>query len=415
MSPTVIVVGGGAAGLMAAIEAARAGARVVLLEKMPSLGRKLAITGKGRCNLTNLTDRDNLIANMPGNGQFLFSAFTAFGADDTVAFFNDLGVPTKVERGGRVFPVSDKAADVVAAFRRELDRLGVTVRLRAAVDAVTLRDGVVVGVRLVGGEAITGDAVILATGGASYPGTGSTGDGQRIAAALGHTVVPLRPSLVPLETSENWPASVMGLALRNVDVRALGADGERLGSEFGELLFTHFGVSGPTVLSLSRPVSAYLDKGGRRPQLALDLKPGLQPEELDRRLQRDFVQYARKHFRNALDDLLPRRLIEVIIGLSGIEPERPVHQITRSERLALVGLLKDLRLTIKGVRPLAEAIVTAGGVATREVDPRTFASKLVPGLYLAGELIDIDGYTGGFNLQAAFASGRAAARAAATG
>lgn len=413
MSRRVIVVGGGAAGQMAAIEAARAGASVVLLEKMPTLGRKLAITGKGRCNLTNLTDRATLIENMPGNGQFLYSALTAFTAEDTVAFFNDIGVPTKVERGERVFPVSDRAADVVSALRREMDRLRVTIRLRATVTDLTVEQGAVSGVRLVGGEHIPADAVILTTGGASYPATGSTGDGQRIAAVVGHTIIPLRPSLVPLETVEEWPASIMGLGLKNVNVTALGSDGQRLGQEFGELLFTHFGVSGPTVLTLSRPVAAYLERGGVRPQIGIDLKPALAPEELDRRLQRDFGEYSRKHFRNALDDLLPKRLIEVIIGLSGIQPDQPVHQISRADRLALGALLKDLRLTVKGVRPLSEAIVTAGGVATKEIDPRTFESKLVPGLFFAGEVIDIDGFTGGFNLQAAFATGHAAARAAA--
>lgn len=411
--PRVVVVGGGAAGLMAAVEAARAGASVVLLEKMPSLGRKLSITGKGRCNLTNNADRDRIIANMPGNGQFLYSALTAFGAKDTMAFFAELGVPTKTERGGRVFPASDRAADVVAAFRRELARLGVDVRLRAAVASILVEDGAASGVKLADGRTVPADAVILATGGASYPGTGSTGDGYRMAAEVGHTIVPLRPSLVPLETVEEWPREVQGLTLKNVTVRALAADGRALGEEFGELLFTHFGVSGPVVLTLSRAVTTYIERGGREPRLGIDLKPALAAEALDRRLQRDFAAHARKHFANALDDLLPRRLIPIIIRLAGIPPARPVHQITRSERTTLVAVLKNLTLTVKGPRPLAEAIVTAGGVSTKEIDPRTLASKLVRGLYFAGEVIDVDGFTGGYNLQAAFATGRAAARAAA--
>lgn len=411
--PRVVVVGGGAAGLMAAVEAARAGASVVLLEKMPSLGRKLSITGKGRCNLTNNADRDRIIANMPGNGQFLYSALTAFGAKDTMAFFAELGVPTKTERGGRVFPASDRAADVVAAFRRELARLGVDVRLRAAVASILVEDGAASGVKLADGRTVPADAVILATGGASYPGTGSTGDGYRMAAEVGHTIVPLRPSLVPLETVEEWPREVQGLTLKNVTVRALAADGRKLGEEFGELLFTHFGVSGPVVLTLSRAVTTYIERGGREPRLGIDLKPALAAEALDRRLQRDFAAHARKHFANALDDLLPRRLIPIIIRLAGIPPARPVHQITRSERTTLVAVLKNLTLTVKGPRPLAEAIVTAGGVSTKEIDPRTLASKLVRGLYFAGEVIDVDGFTGGYNLQAAFATGRAAARAAA--
>ncbi|MGE5561650.1 MAG: NAD(P)/FAD-dependent oxidoreductase [Chloroflexota bacterium] len=411
--PRVVVVGGGAAGMMAAVEAGRAGADVVLLEKMPALGRKLSITGKGRCNLTNNADRDQIIANLPGNGQFLYSALTAFGAADTIAFIEALGVPTKTERGGRVFPVSDRAADVVAAFRRELNRLGVEVRLRTPAASLVVQDGAVTGVKLGDGVSVPAAAAIITTGGASYPGTGSTGDGYRMAAAVGHTIITPRPSLVPLETVEEWPAEAQGLALKNVRVRAYASDGSRLGEEFGEMLFTHFGVSGPCILTLSRSVTAYLERDGRAAAIAIDLKPALSDEELDLRLQRDFGEYSRKHFSNALDDLLPRKLIPVIVRLSGIGAERPVHQITRSQRLGLVALLKELRLNIRGPRPLTEAIVTAGGVATREVDPRTFASKLVRGLYFAGEVLDVDGFTGGYNLQAAWASGRAAGRAAA--
>lgn len=409
----VVIIGGGAAGMMAAVAAARGGAAVVLLEKMPELGRKVLITGKGRCNITNDCDLEGFIRNMPGNGQFLYSALHAFTNRDITAFLAEQGVPVKVERGGRVFPVSDKAADVVAAFRRALTALGVEVRTAEAVREITVRDGSVRGVVTARGSAVAAEAVIVATGGASYPGTGSSGDGYRMAGALGHAIVPLKPSLVPLEVAEEWVAELQGLSLKNV-AAAVVADGRKEAEEFGEMLFTHFGLSGPIILSLSNKVSEIKAK---RPTaeilLNINLKPALSAETLDKRLQRDFTQFSRKQFKNSLSDLLPAKLIDVIIDLSHIDPDKPVHQITKEERTRLAALLRELSFTITGTRPLAEAIVTAGGVDTREINPSRLESKLITGLFFAGEVIDIDGYTGGFNLQAAFSTGYLAGRRAA--
>jgi predicted Rossmann fold flavoprotein len=409
----ILVIGGGAAGLMAAASAAEHGAEVTLLEKMPAVGRKLLITGKGRCNVTNVADIKTIIDNMPGNGPFLYSVLHAFSNSDLIAWLEQRGVPLKTERGGRVFPVSDQARDVVAAFARALADLGVAVVTGQAVREIRLADGRACGAVTADGREWQAEAVILATGGASYPGTGSSGDGYRIAAALGHAVTPLRPSLVPLEVAEDWITDLQGLALKNIAVAAL-AGGRQLASEFGELLFTHFGLSGPVILSLSNPVAAALrTRPGDEVLIAIDLKPALSVETLDKRLQRDFVKFARKQFKNSLGDLLPSRLTAVIVDLSHIDPDKPVHQITKEERSRLVGLLKQLTFTVTGTRPLAEAIVTAGGISTKEINPSTMASRLVPGLYLAGEVIDIDGYTGGFNLQAAFSTGYVAGRAAA--
>ena len=409
----ILVIGGGAAGLMAAASAAEHGADVTLLEKMPAVGRKLLITGKGRCNVTNIADIKTIIANMPGNGPFLYSALTAFSNSDLMAWLEKRGVPLKTERGGRVFPVSDQARDVVDAFARALADLGVSVVAGQAVREIRLADGRACAAATADGREWQADAVILATGGASYPGTGSSGDGYRIAAALGHVVTPLRPSLVPLEVAEDWIIDLQGLALKNVAVAAI-AGGRQLAVEFGELLFTHFGLSGPVILSLSNPVAAALrTRPGDEVLIAIDLKPALSAETLDKRLQRDFVKFARKQFKNSLGDLLPSRLTAVVVDLSHIDPDKPVHQITKEERARLVSLLKQLTFTITGTRPLAEAIVTAGGISTKEINPSTMASRLVPGLYLAGEVIDIDGYTGGFNLQAAFSTGYVAGRAAA--
>jgi predicted Rossmann fold flavoprotein len=409
----VLVIGGGAAGMMAAASAAEHGASVTLLEKMPALGRKVLITGKGRCNVTNSADIATIIANIPGNGPFLYSALHAFSNHDLMAWLEQRGVPLKTERGGRVFPVSDRAADVVAAFARTLDSLDVAVVTGQAVKAISTAGGRACGAVTADGRAWPADAVVLATGGASYPGTGSSGDGYRMAAALGHAVTPLRPSLVPLEVAEEWVADLQGLALKNVAVKA-AVDGRTIGEEFGELLFTHFGLSGPVVLTLSNPVAAALGNApGLEVLIAINLKPALDAETLDKRIQRDFAKFARKQFKNSLGDLLPVRLTAVITDLSHIDPDKPVHQITREERGRLAGLLHNIAFTVTGTRPLAEAIVTAGGVATKEINPSTMASRLVPGLYLAGEVIDIDGYTGGFNLQAAFSTGYVAGRAAA--
>ncbi|HWQ60717.1 MAG TPA: NAD(P)/FAD-dependent oxidoreductase [Negativicutes bacterium] len=411
----VLVIGGGAAGLMAAASAAEHGADVTLLEKMTAPGRKLLITGKGRCNVTNVADVKTIIENIPGNGSFLYSALDAFSNRDLMAWLEERGVPLKTERGGRVFPVSDQAGDVVAAFTRALAALDVAVVTGQAVKAISLADGKAVGAVTADGREWPADAVILATGGSSYPGTGSSGDGYRIAAALGHAINPLRPSLVPLEVAEDWVTDLQGLALKNVAVAAV-AGGRTLAEEFGELLFTHFGLSGPVILSLSNPVAAALrNSPGAEVLIVINLKPALSAETLDKRLQRDFAKFARKQFKNSLGELLPTRLTAVITDLSHIDPDKPVHQITKEERARLSGLLQQLTFTVTGTRPLAEAIVTAGGVNTKEINPATMASRLIPGLYFGGEVIDVDGYTGGFNLQAAFSTGYVAGRAAANG
>ncbi len=399
----VTVIGAGAAGLMAAGQAAANGAEVTVLEKNDRPGRKLLITGKGRCNITNTDDIREFIKNIPGNGPFLYSALTRFSNWDLISFFNENGLPTKEERGGRVFPVSDRAKDVVETLVRFCTSKGVKFRYTAAVDRIITENQQVTSVRLNDGTLLSCDAVILAAGGASYPGTGSTGDSYRMAAALGHAIVPLKPSLVPLETEEEWVKSVQGLALKNVEA-AVFYEGERAGTEFGEMLFTHFGVSGPVILTLSRTVAGLLEKGGQV-RLRINLKPALSPEQLDSRIQRDFSELLRKQFKNSLGELLPKSLIPIVIKLSGIPEEKPVNQITREERQGLVRLLQSMTLNIRRLRPLTEAIVTAGGISVKEINPRTMESKIVKGLFPAGEVVDVDGYTGGYNLQAAFSMG----------
>lgn len=395
----VVVIGGGPAGMMAAGTAARRGRSVTLVEKNRRLGRKLLITGKGRCNLTNIADLDELIANIPVNGKFLYHAFHRFGNRDLIAFFEEWGLPTKVERGGRVFPVSDRSADVVAALERFLAHYHVEV-MQGEVTAILVTEGQVTGVKLKNGEFIPARQVILATGGRSYPLTGSTGDGYRFAAALGHRITPLKPALVPLESPTAWIREVQGLTLKNVAIKIWSKEGKQIYSDFGEMLFTHFGVSGPIILS----ASVHLEEG-RLYRLVIDLKPALTPEQLDLRLQRDFAKYIRKVFHNALGDLLPRALIPVVVKLVGIPPEKPVNQITKAERQRLVAVVKGLEVEINGLRPLAEAIVTAGGVTVKEINPATMESKLVKGLFFAGEVIDVNAYTGGYNLQIAFSTG----------
>jgi len=402
----IIVIGAGAAGLMAAVKAAENGADVILLEKMKRVGKKMLITGKGRCNITNTASVPELIKNMIGNGSFLNSAIRAFDNEDVVTFFNELGLVTKVERGGRVFPESDKAADVVGTMLRQLHRLGVKIETEMAVKRILVEDGRAVGIESMSGALYKSDAVILAAGGASYPGTGSSGDGYTMAEAIGHSIVPLRPSLIPLETEEEWVKGTQGLSLRNVRVTAL-ADGKKIGEEFGEMLFSHFGVTGPIILSLSRVVADALNQG-QFVELVINLKPALTPETLDKRIQRDFEKFIRKQLKNSLHDLLPSKLIQPVMDLSYLDGEKEIHQITKEERLRLLDTLQHLTLTVTKTRPLAEAIVTAGGVETKQISPKTMESKLVKGLYFAGEVIDIDGYTGGFNLQAAFSTGAAA-------
>ena len=405
MSKRIVVVGGGAAGMMAAISAAESGASVTLLEPNERLGKKLNITGKGRCNVTNDADAPALLANVPRNGRFLYSAFSRFDGRAAMAFFEELGVPLKTERGNRVFPVSDRAFDVSAALERRLRRLRVVlVRDRAA--ALLTESGAVDGVR--GGKGTyPAEAVILATGGVSYPATGSTGDGHRLAAEAGHTVTPLRGSLVPL-LAEGC-AALQGLSLRNVGLTVY-ENKKKLCTDFGEMLFTHFGVSGPMVLSASAHMR---DFGKKSYRLVIDLKPALDEAALDRRLVSDFTRYANHDFCNALNDLLPHKLIPAAVERSGIDPHRKVHDLTRQERRRLLELLKGWSVEIQGPCPVEQAIVTSGGVKVGEIDPKSMESKIVKGLYFAGELIDVDAYTGGFNLQIAWATGRAAGRAAA--
>lgn len=397
---TVVIIGGGAAGLLACGQAARAGGRVVLVEKNSLLAKKLRITGKGRCNITNSADMEDFIRNVPTNGKFLYSAFYSFTNQDVIALLESLGVATKVERGGRVFPVSDSAKDVAEALRRYA--LQKNVRLvQAAAKEIEVQNGHVCAV-VTDKERIECDSVILATGGKSYPLTGSTGDGYRMAEKLGHTVVAPKPSLIPMVTAEKWTKDVMGLSLKNVELTVYNEKDKKIYTDFGEMLFTHFGISGPIVLS----ASAHLKEPEKKKYyVTIDLKPALSAEQLDKRVLRDFTELSRKHLQNAFDGLLPKALIPVIIELSGIDPHREVNTITREERHTLCRLLKALPLHITGFRPIEEAIITAGGIAVREIDPATMESKLVPGLYFAGEIIDVNAYTGGFNLQIAFSTG----------
>lgn len=410
----IVVIGGGAAGLMAAISAADHGGQVVLLEKMSSIGRKLAITGKGRCNITNSCDIKTMIQHIPGNGSFLYGAFHAFSNEDVIAFVEDQGVPTKEERGGRIFPASDEAKDVVQAFYGALVEKKVKLVTRHRVQSIVIDEGRVKALKTDHGD-ISADAVILATGGSSYPATGSSGDGYEMARAIGHKIVPLKPSLIPLETAEDWISSLQGLSLKNVRATLIAA-GKKVDEEFGEMLFTHFGLSGPIILSLSRSASQWIDSKQKTTAeviIEINLKPALAEEVLNKRLQRDFEKFSRKQIKNSLGELLPAKLIPVIIDLAHIDGDKFVHQLTKDERLRLLDQLLHLKFTIKGTRPLAEAIVTAGGVDTREINPKTMESKLISGMFFAGEVIDIDGYTGGYNLQAAFSTGFVAGRAAA--
>jgi predicted Rossmann fold flavoprotein len=412
----VVVVGGGAAGLMAAGQAALAGAAVLLLERTKRLGTKLRITGKGRCNLTNTAGRDEFLAHFAfpdRDGEshlFLRNAFARFFVHDLVTFLADLGVPTVVERGGRVFPESNDAHQVAEALIRFASEQGVQFRFRSRVAGLVYSKEALQGVALEGGTTVRAGAVIVATGGASYPKTGSTGDGYRLAQEIGHRVVPVRPALVPLVVKGSEPEAMMGLSLRNVAVRLL-LDGQEVAHDFGEMLFTHYGVSGPIILTLSGPAVAHLGRG--RLEMAINLKPALTAEKLDARLQRELDQFGKRSYRNLLKDLLPQKMIDIVVARSCIPPDKPGHQINAADRQRMRELLQDFRLTIVGHRPLEEAIVTAGGVDTREIDPRTMKSRLVDGLYFAGEVLNVQADTGGFNLQAAFSTGYVAGQAAA--
>lgn len=405
----VIVIGAGASGLMAAGVAAKMN-DVVVIEKNDRAGRKLAITGKGRCNITNSADISDFIGMVPGNGKFLYSAFYSFTNDDVIKFFNDLGVETKVERGGRIFPVSDAAKDVVEALVKFCRDNGVKFRYNSSVKKILVENKVVKGVILQDGTTLECDKVIVATGGKSYPATGSTGDGYRFAEEAGHKIVSIKPSLVGLLAKESYCKELQGLSLRNVAFTLKTISGKEIYSEFGEMLFTHFGVSGPIVLSGSRWLHDFMkeDRSVMGVKAEIDLKPALDKEKLDKRLLRDFEKYQNKQFKNALGDLLPEKLIPVVITLSGINAEKKVNVITKEERKKIVELLKKFPLTIVGLRPVDEAIVTAGGVCVDEVDPGTMESKLVHGLYFCGEVLDLDAYTGGFNLQIAFSTGHLA-------
>jgi len=401
MAKRVVIIGGGPAGMMAGGTAGSRGLEVFLIEKNRTLGKKLLLTGKGRCNFTNDTDLQGLIDNIPVNGRFLYSAFSKFSSRDLIKFFNNLGVRTKVERGGRVFPESDRAEDILKALERYIRDNSVRI-IQGEVKRVLKEDGRVLGVILSDGRFISSNSVIIATGGLSYPQTGSTGDGYRFARELGHSIVPPKPSLVPLEIEESWVSDLQGLTLKNVSIRVFDQFGREVYTDLGEMLFTHFGISGPIVLSAS---SHMRDIDKNRYRVVIDLKPGLTEEALDRRIQRDFEKYSRRYFINSLGELLPRSLIPVVVELSGIPRDKYVNQISREERRILVKLLKGLDLTVSRFRPIEEAIVTSGGVNVNEINPSTMESKLVKGLFFAGEVIDVDGYTGGFNLQIAFSTG----------
>ena len=404
----VVVIGGGAAGLMTAVIAGREGAKVTLLEKMNYVGKKMGITGKGRCNITNACDMSDFIKNTPGNGKFLYGAYERFTNEDLLQLLHDAGLETKVERGGRVFPASDSALDVRNTFMKLMKHYGVDVHLEEPVKKLLVDDGVVTGV-MTDKETYHADAVVIATGGKSYPATGSTGDGYILAAQVGHKITDIRPSLVPIVTEESWVKDLMGLSLRNVELSVV-AKNKVQAKMFGEMMFTHFGITGPIVLSLSHTVGKLMRKKNIGTiGLDINLKPALSPETLDKRLQKDFDLYSKKQLINGMKDLLPSRLIPLIIELAGIDPQKPINQISKEERQQIGYMLQHMPLTVKGLRPVEEAIVTAGGISLKEFNPKTMESKLVKGLYGAGEVLDIDAFTGGYNLQAAFSTGYVAA------
>lgn len=394
---TVAVIGGGPAGMIACGRLKDRVSKVVLIERNGFLGKKLRITGKGRCNITNTADIEDILDNVPTNNRFLYSALYSFTNDDVVSLINSLGVPTKEERGGRVFPESDSARDVAEALKKYA--LGKNVKLiKDRAVYISAENGHVTGVKTQNGF-VSADSVIIATGGKSYPLTGSTGDGYKMAEKLGHTIIELKASLVPLVTQEKWVSELMGLSLKNVELTMF--DGKRkIFSDFGEMLFTHFGISGPLVLS----ASAHL-KGVSDSKISIDLKPALSEEQLDKRICRDFEKFNKKHLQNSLDELLPKTIIPVIIDIAGLNPHKEVCNITKEERRKLGNAIKKLPLTVNGTRPIEEAIITSGGIKVSEIDPSTMESKLIKGLYFAGEVIDVDAYTGGFNLQIAFSTG----------
>ena len=398
----VAVVGGGAAGMMAAVFAARNENEVYLYEKNEKLGKKLFITGKGRCNLTNTADMEELFAAVVSNPKFLYSSFYSFTNEQTIAFFEELGVKTKVERGGRVFPVSDHSSDVIRGLERELNRLGVHIVLNTEVKELLAVNGSVRGLLLASGKRTDADAVIVAAGGLSYPSTGSTGDGYRMAESCGHKITPLSPALVPMEVKEWYAKELMGLSLRNIGITITDGS-KKLYQDFGEMLFTHYGVSGPVILSASSITGSHLKE--KELTLHIDLKPALTKEQLDKRVLREFESNHNRQFKNAVAGLFPAKLLPVMVDLSGIPEEKRVNEITKEERKKFTDLIKDFTMTLTGLRSYSEAIITRGGISVKEIDPGTMESKLIKGLFFAGEVLDLDAVTGGFNLQIAWSTG----------
>lgn len=396
---TVIVIGGGPAGMMAAISAADK-YKVILVEKNEKLGKKLFITGKGRCNVTNAKDISEFFDNIPVNSNFMYSSLYSFTNQDTMNFFNKLGVKLKVERGDRVFPESDKSSDIIKALENELHRKNVNIMLNSKVDTIECNGKKITKIVLKNGKKLSADYFILATGGLSYPKTGSTGEGLLFAKELGHNIIDPKPSLVPIKVEEKWVKDLQGLSLKNIKFIIKDDKDKTLYEEFGEMIFTHFGISGPVVLSGSRVVNL-------KPNLraVINLKPALSFEELDKRIQRDFAKNLNKDFKNALNDLLPSKIINTVVQLSGINESKKVNSITKEERKRLVYLLQNFQLKIKGLRPISEAIITSGGIDVKEINPSTMKSKIIDNLYFAGEMIDVDGYTGGFNIQIALSTG----------
>ena len=408
--PKVIVIGGGPAGMMAAITAAENGNEVLIIEKMPSFGKKLLITGKGRCNITSSLYMSEFIKNTPGNGRFLYSAFQNYTNTDIIEFLKKQGLEVKEERGNRIFPVTDKSLDVLKCFTQRMDELKIQYRLNTTVEKILTQNNEITAVRT-DKEMIKADKVILATGGKSYPLTGSTGDGYKIAKALGHTIIEIKPSLVPLEVYEKQECKkIQGLSLRNIGIKISDTSKNKtIYEDFGEMIFTHFGISGPTILSGSAHLVKYKDIGylmrNKYIKISIDLKPALTIEQLDDRILRDFKEFKNKQFKHSLDKLLPQKMIPTIIELSGIDGEKRVNEITKEERKKIIQLLKEFSINIKDFRPVEEAIITCGGISTKEINPKTMESKLIKGLYFAGEIIDVDSYTGGFNLQIAYSTG----------
>ena len=394
----VIIIGAGPAGMMAAIKASEKN-QVILLEGNERIGKKLFITGKGRCNVTNAKDISEFFDYIPGNPHFLYSALYSFTNEDTMSFFTEQGIILKTERGDRVFPSSDKSSDIIKGLSNKLSNSNIKIMLNSKVADIIVENSTIKNIKLTDGTIINGDHFIIATGGASYPSTGSVGDGQRFAKRLGHKIVPLMPSLVPVEIVEDWVTKLMGLSLKNVSV-SIKQGKKTVYKEQGEMLFTHFGVSGPLILTGSRYI-----ENGKSFTISIDLKPALDINELDKRLQKDFIKYTNKDFKNSLDDLLPKKLIPIIINLSAIPEDKKVNEITKEERRRLGAIIKDLEMTVNGLRSIDEAIVTSGGVDTKEIDPSTMKSKLISNLSFAGEVIDIDAFTGGYNVQIALSTG----------